>query len=85
MAAKDDFRRGCESSGGSFIENADGTYQCNTTSGITIRCRADGQRCWIAAQVSEGLEVNVDVAPVGIRTVFDLPIATGVRGLTEGD
>lgn len=77
MALKDDFRRGCESGGGSFVENPDGSYQCNTTSGIVIRCRADGQRCWIAAQIAEGVNVDVDVAPVGIRSIFDMPVATG--------
>ena len=83
MAAKDDFAKGCRDSGGSFIENPDGTYQCNTTSGIRIKCQSDGQRCWIAAQVAEGLDANIDVAPIVAQPIFDLPVTTGVRPRSE--
>ena len=79
VAAKDDFRSACESSGGSFVEHANGEYSCNTPSGISIRCRSDGQRCWIAAAITDGVTINVDVSPIGIQPVFDLPVATGIR------
>jgi hypothetical protein len=39
MAFKDDFKKGCEASGGDFVENAsDDSFSCNIKSGGTIRC-----------------------------------------------
>jgi hypothetical protein len=38
---KDKFKAGCKSSNGSWIENPDGSYQCNTISGETNKCFKD--------------------------------------------
>jgi hypothetical protein len=38
---KDKFKEGCKSSNGSWIENADGSYQCNTKNGETNKCFKD--------------------------------------------
>jgi hypothetical protein len=38
---KDKFKDGCKSSNGSWIENSDGSYQCNTRSGETNICFKD--------------------------------------------
>jgi hypothetical protein len=38
---KDKFKEGCKSSNGSWIENTDGSYQCNTRSGETNKCFKD--------------------------------------------
>ena len=35
------FKDGCKSSGGSWVENPDGSYQCNTRSGETNICFKD--------------------------------------------
>ena len=35
------FKDGCKSSNGSWIENPDGSYQCNTSSGETNKCFKD--------------------------------------------
>lgn len=35
---KEKFKAGCKSSNGSWIENPDGSYQCNTSSGETNKC-----------------------------------------------
>jgi hypothetical protein len=44
---KDKFKEGCKSSNGSWIENPDGSYQCNTSSGETNLCFKDtpGRPC----------------------------------------
>lgn len=47
VGIKEEFKKGCEEKGGHFIEDPDGTWQCNTRSGIAIRCTADGTKCWI--------------------------------------
>ena len=41
------FKEGCKSSNGSWIENPDGSYQCNTSSGETNLCFKDtpGRPC----------------------------------------
>lgn len=38
---KDKFKAGCQSSNGSWIENPDGSYQCNARSGETNKCFKD--------------------------------------------
>ena len=38
---KTKFKAGCKSSNGSWIENPDGSYQCNTISGETNKCFKD--------------------------------------------
>jgi hypothetical protein len=38
---KEKFKAGCKSSNGSWIENADGSYQCNARSGETTKCFKD--------------------------------------------
>lgn len=35
------FKEGCQSGGGSYIDNPDGTFQCNTSGGNTIKCFKD--------------------------------------------
>lgn len=35
---KQKFKQGCEEGHGSYIENPDGSFQCNNTSGNTIKC-----------------------------------------------
>jgi hypothetical protein len=39
------FKIGCESGGGSYIENSDGSFQCNLRSGGTIKCQDAKSRC----------------------------------------
>ena len=38
---KEKFKAGCKSSNGSWIENPDGSYQCNARSGETTKCFKD--------------------------------------------
>jgi len=38
---KEAFKEGCQSGGGSYIDNPDGTFQCNTSGGNTIKCFKD--------------------------------------------
>jgi hypothetical protein len=73
MGMKEEFAKGCKESGGHFIENPDGTFQCNTQSGLTIKCQADGMKCWIPATIAPGVDITVGVTPEGIDTVFALP------------
>ena len=35
---KQKFKQGCEEGHGSYIENPDGSFQCNTSAGNTIKC-----------------------------------------------
>lgn len=35
---KSAFKAGCESGGGSYVENPDGSFQCNLKDGGTIKC-----------------------------------------------
>jgi hypothetical protein len=45
---KKKFKQGCEEGHGSYIENADGSFQCNTSAGNTIKCPStvmEGGQC----------------------------------------
>ena len=79
MGMKEEFAKGCREGGGSFVENADGTFQCNTTSGIVIRCQEDGLKCWIPAQIAPGVDITIDVRPKGIKTLLALPAPTPTK------
>ena len=62
------FKSGCESGGGSFVENADGSFQCNLKSGGTIKCPDTKSQCtYSALVVSTGGNVlsnsDIQVAP----------------------
>lgn len=35
---KKKFKQGCEEGHGSYIDNPDGSFQCNTSGGNTIKC-----------------------------------------------
>jgi hypothetical protein len=76
MGMKEEFAKGCRDSGGSFVENNDGTFQCNTTSGLVIRCQDDGSKCWIPVRVAPGVHIIIDVEPKGINTLLALPEPT---------
>ncbi len=73
MGMKDDFAKGCRDSGGSFVENADGTFQCNARSGVTIKCQQDGNRCWVAAEIAPDVHISVGVKAEGIKKLLALP------------
>lgn len=82
MATKDEFKKGCESGGanaGSFVENADGTYQCNTKSGVVIKCQADGQKCWIPAKLVGTIDVDLDVGPDRGESMFGIDVSPRIR------
>jgi hypothetical protein len=43
---KSKFKEGCEQGGGSYIENLDGSFQCNLKSGATIKCTSTSGPCY---------------------------------------
>jgi hypothetical protein len=42
---KSKFKEGCEQGGGSYIENLDGSFQCNLKDGGTIKCTSTTGPC----------------------------------------
>lgn len=48
--AKEEFKKGCESGHGSFVENVD-NVQCNTSGGTTITCDKAITKCNVAALI----------------------------------
>ena len=52
---KSQFKKGCESGGGSYIENNDDSFQCNLKSGGTIKCADTKNPCTYTAQISRAL------------------------------
>ena len=48
------FKTGCEAGGGSFVDNADGSFQCNLRSGGTIKCANTTSPCTYSALVISG-------------------------------
>jgi len=83
MSIKEEFQKGCEGSGGSFVENPDGTWQCNTTSGIIIRCVEDGTKCWIPVRIAPEVHITVGVDLEGIPALFAIPAPTKLPAPTK--
>lgn len=48
--SKDEFKGGCESGHGSFVENVD-NVQCNTSGGLTITCDKEITSCSVSSVV----------------------------------
>jgi hypothetical protein len=44
---QDAFADGCKKGGHSYVENRDGSYQCNLRDGSTIKCTADAKCTYI--------------------------------------
>jgi hypothetical protein len=61
------FKTGCESGGGSFVENADGSFQCNLKSGGTIKCPDTKSQCTYTALVAttSGIVLSNSVMDAG--------------------
>lgn len=61
------FKSGCEAGGGSFVDNVDGSFQCNLKGGGTIKCANTTSPCtYTALTVSVGTGVvGGNVANVG--------------------
>ena len=65
------FADGCRAGGGSFIENPDGSFQCNLKSGGTIKCPDTTSQCSYTALIS-GAGMTV-VTTVGNLQVVAAP------------
>jgi hypothetical protein len=44
---KSKFKEGCKEGKGSYVENRDGSFQCNTSGGLTIKCPDTKSQCII--------------------------------------
>lgn len=49
---KGSFASGCRSAGGSYVENADGSFQCNLKGGGTIKCPDTTSQCTYTPLIS---------------------------------
>src|SRR6476469_2767852 len=45
------FKTGCESGGGSFVDNPGGSFQCNLKDGGTIKCPDTKSQCTYTAKL----------------------------------
>src|SRR5579884_1495711 len=53
------FQQGCESGGGSYIENNDGSFQCNLKSGGVIKCPDTKSQCTYSEKLSIANTIRV--------------------------
>ena len=71
MAFKDDFKKGCEAAGGSFVENAsDDSFSCNIRTGGTIRCV--GNSCSYSPKFERVTGILVGLTRPGIGELINL-------------
>ena len=65
------FKDGCQASGGSFIENPDGSFQCNLKSGGTIKC-TETSPCTYTANFANDTGIVVHTTKAGIGELLTL-------------
>lgn len=71
---KNSFKTGCESGGGSYVENPDGSFQCNLKDGGVIKCPSTTSQCtYTPALVVRG---------GGIRATGAVNVSTGMQSST---
>lgn len=70
------FKQGCEEGGGSYIENPDGSFQCNLRDGGTIWCPSTTEQCSYTKPLTRGTEIEIalETEPAGI---YRLPLSKG--------
>ena len=71
MSVKDDFKKGCESAGNSFVEDVGGSYSCNLKSGGVIKCGTD-DHCVYNPHIESGTGVLVGLTRPGIGQLVTL-------------
>jgi hypothetical protein len=71
--AKAKFKDGCEKSGGSWVENPDGTFQCNLKYGGTVKCSPQNVPCTYTAKIAPGTKIVVDLNRAAIGELLQLP------------
>jgi hypothetical protein len=77
---KSKFAEGCRAGNGSYIENPDGTFQCNTSGGITIKCDGD-DHCWIQTRIAPDAYLTLDNLTVqGTMAIIDQLPAPKIKG-----
>lgn len=74
------FKSGCESGGGSYIENNDGSFQCNLKSGGTIKCPDTKSQCTYTQRLSPVGTIRVPTA--GVQAFL---VAPPDEGSASGD
>lgn len=80
------FKTGCESGGGSYIENPDGSFQCNLKSGGTIKCPDTTSQCTYTNRlVATGGIRPGKIGNIGSVQVVETAVPTKPTGsLTSG-
>ncbi len=71
------FKTGCEAGGGSYIDNPDGSFQCNGRSGGVVECKDTTSPCtYTENQISVKGTINANAA--GVLQVHQGPTPTPV-------
>ena|SRR5206468_1276466 len=72
---KGKFKEGCEKGHGSYIENADGSFQCNTSGGGTVKCPDTKSQCTYTEKISPAgiVEITVHLAGRGAMELLNPP------------
>jgi hypothetical protein len=86
------FKTGCESGGHSYVDNADGSFQCNLKDGGTIKCQNTSSPCTYAAKlilvsgtvvVTNGnLQIQPSATPVVTRAHIGAIAKVGAKTAT---
>lgn len=66
------FKSGCQAAGGSYVENPDGSFQCNTKNGATIKCSNTTSPCTYTANFGNDTGIVVHQTTVGIGEILTL-------------
>jgi hypothetical protein len=68
------FKQGCEEGHGSYVENNDGSFQCNLQSGGTIKCPDTKSQCSYSptriVSVGGGIKLGGAVSVLPIKNVL---------------
>jgi hypothetical protein len=81
MGFKEDFKAGCEKAGGTWIDDADGSFGCSIG---TVQIKCVGESCKIAASIAPEVDINVGLKGDRVHTVMALlssakPTQSGFR------
>lgn len=77
------FKEGCKEGGGSYVENRDGSFQCNLLKGGTIKCPDTESQCAYQTRIGRAADLVVDLSSRGVMAARGRVDQVAVDSLSE--
>ena len=67
---KSKFKEGCQAGNGSYVESPDGSFQCNTKGGGTVKCADTKSQCTYTEKLTGGRSRSQKILKRNVMSVL---------------